>query len=73
MAQYDTIFKNATLVNQDGEGGADIGIIQGRIAALGDGRLSPQRATASTCPVEVGRWMAGQFDTSDTPVSTSAA
>jgi len=47
--------------------------ISDRIAALSDGRLSPQRATASTCPVEVGRWMAGQFDTSDTPVSTSAA
>ncbi|MFP5338855.1 MAG: ABC transporter ATP-binding protein, partial [Gammaproteobacteria bacterium] len=47
--------------------------ISDRIAALSDGRLSPQRATASTSPVEVGRWMAGQFDTSDTPVSTSAA
>ncbi len=47
--------------------------ISDRIAALSDGRLSPQRATASTCPVEVGRWMAGQFDTSDAPVSTSAA
>ena len=43
--------------------------ISDRIAALSDGRLSPQRATASTCPVEVGRWMAGQFDTSDAPVS----
>ena len=41
--------------------------ISDRIAALSDGRLSPQRATASTCPVEVGRWMAGQFDTSDAP------
>ena len=35
MAQYDTIFKNATLVNHDGEGLADIGVRNGRIAALG--------------------------------------
>ena len=35
MAQYDTIYKNATLVNQDGEGLADIGVRNGRIAALG--------------------------------------
>jgi dihydroorotase len=35
MAQYDTIFKNATLVNQDGEGMADIAVRDGRIAALG--------------------------------------
>ena len=35
MAQYDTIFKNATLVNQDGEGEGDIAVSNGRIAALG--------------------------------------
>ena len=35
MAQYDTIFKNATLVNHDGEGLADIAVRNGRIAALG--------------------------------------
>lgn len=35
MAQYTTIFKNATLVNHDGEGLADIGVRDGRIAALG--------------------------------------
>ena len=33
MAQYDTIFKNATLVNHDGESRADIGVTTGRIAA----------------------------------------
>ncbi|MCS6762180.1 MAG: dihydroorotase [Candidatus Devosia symbiotica] len=36
MAQYDTIFKNATLVNQDGQGIADVGVRGSRIAALGD-------------------------------------
>ncbi|MDP2780228.1 dihydroorotase [Devosia sp.] len=36
MAQYDTIFKNATLVNHDGEGLADVAVRAGRIAALGD-------------------------------------
>jgi dihydroorotase len=35
MAQYDTIFKNATVVNQDGEGLADIAVRAGRIVALG--------------------------------------
>jgi dihydroorotase len=35
MAQYDTIFKNATLVNHDGEGLADIAVRDGRIVALG--------------------------------------
>jgi dihydroorotase len=35
MAQYDTIFKNATVVNQDGEGLADIAVRDGRIAAIG--------------------------------------
>ena len=35
MAQYDTIYKNATLVNHDGEGLADIGVRHGRIAAIG--------------------------------------
>jgi len=36
MAQYDTIFKNATLVNHDGEGLADVGVLNGRIAGLGN-------------------------------------
>jgi dihydroorotase len=35
MAQYDTIFKNATLVNHDGEGLADIAVRGGRIVGLG--------------------------------------
>ncbi|MDB5622497.1 MAG: dihydroorotase [Devosia sp.] len=35
MAQYDSIFKNATVVNQDGEERWDIGVRHGRIAALG--------------------------------------
>ena len=36
MAQYDTIFKNATLVNHDGGGLADVGVRNGRIAGLGN-------------------------------------
>ncbi|WP_322515706.1 dihydroorotase [Rhodopseudomonas palustris] len=34
-ATFDTILKGATIVNQDGEGVGDIGISNGRIAALG--------------------------------------
>ena len=34
MAQYDTIFKNATVVNQDGEGLADIAVKDGKIVGL---------------------------------------
>ena len=36
MAHYDTIFKNGTIVNHDGIHAADIGVRDGRIAALGD-------------------------------------
>jgi dihydroorotase len=36
MAQYDTIFKNGTLVNHDGIHRADIGVRDGRIVGLGD-------------------------------------
>ena len=36
MAHYETIFKNGTLVNQDGVHRADIGVSAGRVAALGD-------------------------------------
>ena len=37
MAQsYDTIFTGGTVVNQDGEGRRDIGVREGRIAAIGD-------------------------------------
>jgi len=35
MAQYDIIFKNAIVVNHDGEGVADVGVRGGRIAGLG--------------------------------------
>src|SRR6187549_1428212 len=35
MAHYDAIFKNGTVVNQDGPHAADIGVTAGRIAALG--------------------------------------
>src|ERR1700680_2314798 len=43
MAQtYDLILKGATVVNHDGEGVRDLGILTGRIAGLGD--LSSGRA-----------------------------
>ena len=35
MAHYDAIFKNGTVVNQDGTHAADLGLRNGRIAALG--------------------------------------
>ncbi len=40
--------------------------ISDRIGALCSGRLSPLKATADTHSVEVGSWMAGQFDTAHT-------
>jgi dihydroorotase len=36
MAHYDAIFKNGTVVNQDGIHPADVGVTGGRIAAIGD-------------------------------------
>lgn len=36
MQAYDSIFRNGIVVNQDGMGAADIGVRNGRIAALGD-------------------------------------
>ncbi|MET0444606.1 MAG: hypothetical protein ABW151_08530, partial [Pseudorhodoplanes sp.] len=39
---FDTILKNGTVVNQDGEGQRDIGIRDGRIAALGT--FGPEQA-----------------------------
>jgi dihydroorotase len=36
MAHYDAIFKNGTIVNQDGTHAADVGVRAGRIAALGN-------------------------------------
>src|SRR5690242_6236954 len=35
-ATYDLILKGGTVVNQDGEGVRDVGVREGRIAALGD-------------------------------------
>jgi len=46
MAHYDAIFKNGTVVNQDGVHLADIGIRAGRVAALGV--LSTDAADAVT-------------------------
>ena len=39
---FDTILKNGIVVNQDGEGQRDIGIRDGRIAALGS--FGPEQA-----------------------------
>ena len=41
--------------------------ISDRLGALCSGRLSPLKDTAHTHLVEVGGWMAGQFDTPATP------
>src|SRR5690348_10545882 len=46
MAHYDAIFKNGTIVNQDGPHTADIGVRGGRIAALGS--LTTDTADAVT-------------------------
>src|SRR6201985_2460035 len=40
--RFDTILKSGTVVNQDGEGVRDIGILNGRIAAIGS--LAPDTA-----------------------------
>ena len=32
--RFDTILKSGTVVNQDGEGACDIGLANGRIAAI---------------------------------------
>lgn len=42
--------------------------ISDRIGALCSGRLSPLKATADTHSVEVGSWMAGQFDTAQAAI-----
>ncbi|MDG6400959.1 ABC transporter ATP-binding protein, partial [Pseudomonas quasicaspiana] len=36
--------------------------ISDRLAALSSGRLSPLVPTGQTSPVQVGGWMAGEFD-----------
>ena len=49
MAQYDAIFKNGTVVNQDGEHQADIGVRGGRIVAIGAlGADTAERVTDCT-------------------------
>ncbi len=49
MAQYDAIFKNGTVVNQDGEHKADIGVRGGRIVAIGAlGADTAERVTDCT-------------------------
>ncbi|MEQ1768806.1 MAG: dihydroorotase [Devosia sp.] len=46
MAHYDAIFKNGTIANHDGVHAADVGIRDGRIAALGN--LAADTAYAAT-------------------------
>ncbi|NHK28952.1 dihydroorotase [Parvularcula flava] len=36
MSTYDLILKNGTVVNHDGEGKRDVGVVGGKIAAIGD-------------------------------------
>jgi dihydroorotase len=49
MAHYDAIFKDGTVVNQDGIAPADVGVRDGRIAAIGDlGADSAERVTDCT-------------------------
>ena len=44
MQRFDLILKGGTVVNQDGDGVRDIGVTDGRIAAIGDlGRPRPAR------------------------------
>ncbi len=47
MSSFDLIFKNAVLVNHDGIGPADIGVKQGRIAAIGS--LAPDAGRVVDC------------------------
>ncbi|MHC8390064.1 ABC transporter ATP-binding protein [Pseudomonas sp. MDT2-39-1] len=46
--------------------------ISDRLGALCSGRLSPLRATVDTRLIDVGRWMAGQFDTPQSHASATA-
>jgi dihydroorotase len=48
MAHYDAIFKNGTIVNQDGTHAADIGVRAGRIVALG-GLSADSADTVTDC------------------------
>ena len=50
--RFDTILKSGTVVNQDGEGVRDIGITDGRIAAIGglaQASAARGRSTARAC------------------------
>ncbi|TBU84443.1 ABC transporter ATP-binding protein [Phytopseudomonas dryadis] len=49
--------------------------ISDRIGALCSGRLSPLRETTAITPIDVGRWMAGQFEPSPDihPAQTASA
>ncbi|WP_077049055.1 ABC transporter ATP-binding protein [Pseudomonas sp. KK4] len=42
-----------------------------RLGALCGGRLSPLQATADTCLIDVGGWMAGRFDAPQSPASAT--
>ncbi len=44
-----------------------------RIAVIGDGRLSPAKATAASDVEEMGRWMSGMFDETRMTVPQNAA
>lgn len=44
-----------------------------RIGALSSGKLSALTDTPSTCQVEVGRWMAGEFGANPSPIDQAAA
>ena len=45
---FDLLLKSGTVVNQDGEGIRDIGIVNGRIAEIGN--LASSAAAASRSP-----------------------
>jgi simple sugar transport system ATP-binding protein len=47
--------------------------ISDRVGALSAGRLSTLLSTTQTSPVQIGGWMAGQFDTDHLPQTDSAS
>ena len=50
--RFDTILKSGTVVNQDGEGVRDIGVTNGRIAAIGGlGQASAAEVIARIAPL----------------------
>src|SRR5258708_39446479 len=58
--RFDTILKSGTVVNQDGEGIRDIGISNGRIAAIGG---LGQATAAETIDCKGLRVLPGVIDT----------